>query len=248
MCTQKKYGLIGKRLDYSFSKNYFTLKFEVENVAHSYHNIELDDLENLKEIISQKEISGFNVTIPFKKKIIPLLDSLTKEAAKINAVNCVEITKDNKWIGHNTDVIGFKKSLLNLIKNERPNALIFGTGGASKAVQFVLNKLEINFQTVSRSENLNTFQYLHLDKQIIQNHKLLINTTPVGTFPNTENCLDIPFEFIGKNHYCFDLIYNPKKTTFLERAQDNGAAIKNGLEMLEIQAKESWKIWQTSSE
>lgn len=238
-----KYGLIGKRLDYSFSKNYFTRKFEKENIHCSYQNIELANLETLKEQIKTAAICGFNVTIPFKEKIIPLLHSIAPTAEAIGAVNCVEITNNNQWIGHNTDVIGFEKSLLNLIKLARPNALIFGTGGASKAVQFVLDHLKIKYQVVSRNDYLETIQYQDINEDILSEHKLLINTTPVGTFPNINHCIDIPFEYIGKQHFCMDLIYNPEKTKFLTHAQDKGAQIKNGREMLEIQAEESWKIW-----
>ncbi len=241
--NQLKFGLIGKRLDYSFSQKYFTQKFDQEGIDASYQNIELANLETLKEQIKTATISGFNVTIPFKEKIIPLLHSLSQTAKDIGAVNCVKITKDNQWIGHNTDVIGFEKSLLSLIKLARPNALIFGTGGASKAVQFVLDHLKINYKIVSRNDYLETIQYQDLNEDILSEHKLLINTTPVGTFPNIKNCIDIPLEYIGKQHFCMDLIYNPEKTKFLTQAQDKGAQIKNGREMLEIQAEESWKIW-----
>jgi shikimate dehydrogenase len=243
MKNKKRFGLIGKRLDYSFSKDFFTTKFKLEKLDASYKNIELNNLDELKEIIDTKNISGFNVTIPFKEKVIPLLDSLSKEANKTQAINCVEITSDKKWIGHNTDVIGFEKSLLSFIKNERPSALIFGTGGASKAVQFVLEKLNIEFKLVSRKKKNHELTYEELDKKTIQSHSLLINTTPLGTFPKIEDCIDIPFQFITDKHFCLDLIYNPEKTTFLERSEAQGAQIKNGLEMLEIQGEENWKIW-----
>lgn len=244
--SKLSFGLIGNRLDYSFSKNYFTRKFEEENINAAYNNFELKNLDSLSQTIKTNQLSGFNVTIPFKEKIIPLLHSLTENAKKIGAVNCVEINNKNQWIGHNTDAIGFENSLLQLIKKDRPNALIFGAGGASKAVQFVLNKLKISFNIVCRNDYLGTIQYQDITKELLATHKLLINTTPVGTHPNNDDCLDLPFQHIYREHFCFDLVYNPEKTQFLSHAQDNGAKIKNGKEMLEIQAEESWNIWLKS--
>lgn len=243
---RKQYGLIGKRLDYSFSKNYFTRKFEKALINASYLNLEMHDLNSLKKTLEENDISGFNVTIPFKEKIIALLDTFSETAQEVGAVNCVEITADKKWIGHNTDVIGFEKSLLNLIKKEHPRALVFGTGGASQAVQFILKKLKIDFQLVSRNDYLGYIQYENLNKEILSNHKLLINATPLGTFPNIEECADIPYEYITNKHFCLDLVYNPEKTKFLTIAQDRGAKIRNGKEMLKIQAEESWNIWTNS--
>lgn len=239
-----RFGLVGKRLDYSFSQNYFTQKFEQHFINASYQNFEMQDLNSLKKTIQDYNLSGFNVTVPFKEKIIPLLHSLSENAAKIKAVNCVEITKDNKWIGHNTDVIGFEKSILNLIKNKRPCALIFGTGGASKAVQQALKILNINFLLVSRNAHPDCLQYEELNESVLLKNTLLINTTPLGTSPYIKECVDIPYEHITANHYCFDLTYNPERSEFLSRAFKQGAKIKNGFEMLEIQAEESWKIWR----
>lgn len=240
----KHYGLIGRRLGYSFSKDYFTRKFERKNVDANYVHIELNNLDNLPAIIKENNLTGFNVTIPYKEEIIPYLFRIEPLAKEIGAVNCVSVQDENQWIGYNTDIIGFELSLLNLIKTDRPHALVFGTGGASKAVQFVLRKLEINYQVVSRHAYYETIQYQDLTEELLQKYKLLINTTPVGTFPHVAHCIDIPFEFVGSNHYCFDLIYNPEKTEFLRRGQDQGAKIKNGKEMLELQAEASWKIWQ----
>ncbi len=245
--SKKHFALIGKRLDYSFSKKFFNEKIKDEKLSASFENIELENLNNLKETITSKNISGFNVTIPFKEKIIPLLDELSAEAKKIQAVNCVEITADKKWIGHNTDVIGFEKSLINFITDESPQALVFGSGGASKAIQYVLNKLKIEFQIVSRKKSNGNFQYQELNKAILTNHHLLINTTPLGTHPNIKDCIDIPYEFISSNHYCYDLVYNPDKSEFLNQGETRGAQIKNGLEMLEIQAEEIWKIWKSQT-
>lgn len=238
-----KFGLIGKRLDYSFSKKYFTEKFDRENILASYHSFEMDDLQLLKKTLQENNISGFNITNPFKEKIIPLLDALSENAQEINAVNCVKITSENKWIGHNTDVIGFEKSLLNLLNKENPKALVFGTGGASQAIQFVLKKLSIDFQLVSRNKKAGRLQYEDLNKAILAKHQLLINTTPLGTSPNIKECVDIPYEFITEKHVSFDVVYNPKISEFLKRSEAKRASIKNGLEMLETQAEESWKIW-----
>ncbi len=239
----KHFGLLGKRLDYSFSKDFFTKKFEQENIAAAYQNIELDNLENLKKIIHQNDISGFNVTIPFKQTIIELLDELTPTANTIEAVNCVRISPSGSWIGHNTDAIGFEKSLLDFIKNEHTNALIFGTGGAAEAVQFVLEKLNIQYQIVSRTKTSNQLSYPDLTAEIIHHHQLLINTTPLGTFPNIKDCIEIPYEAITAQHFCYDVVYNPSQTEFLKRSKRQNAQVKNGLEMLEIQAEESFKIW-----
>jgi len=241
----RRYGLVGKRLDHSFSKKYFTEKFIQNSIDASYENIEIDDFTHLKESITEKKINGFNITIPYKKNIVEAADKLSKTVQEIGAANCIKISKNGNWIAHNTDVIGFEKSLLTFLKKERPNALIFGTGGASQAVQFVLKRLNISFQIVSRTKKGACLQYKEINKKIISENKLLINTTPLGTFPNIENSIQIPYKFLSKAHFCFDLIYNPKKTEFLTRAADRGAQIKNGLEMLEVQAEESWKIWNS---
>lgn len=240
----KQYALIGKRLEHSFSKDYFTRKFEKKQIEASYTNIELDNVSKIRSLSQFENISGFNITIPFKEKIIAHLDNLSEDAAAIQAVNCVQIV-DSKWMGHNTDVIGFKKSLSQFLGNQKPKALIFGTGGASKAVQFVCQQMKIKFQLVSRNDYLGTINYSDLDEEIISEFKLLINTTPVGMYPNVDNCLKIPYEFVSKKHCVYDLVYNPAKTQFLERCQDRGAKILNGIEMLEIQAEESWEIWNS---
>lgn len=239
---KKKYGLIGKRLDYSFSNNYFSKKFEAENILASYENLEIENLNSLKKLIAEKNISGVNITTPYKEDILRLADKLTEPVQIIGAANCIEVKENNEWVAHNTDVIGFEKSLLQLIKDNKPSALIFGTGGASKAVQHVLGGLKVKFTLVSRNDHLG-IQYKDLNKEILSENKLLINTTPLGTHPNIEGCIDVPFQFIGNEHFCFDLIYNPEKTAFLRHSEEQGATIKNGLEMLKIQAEESWKIW-----
>ncbi len=238
-----KYGLIGKRLDYSFSKNYFTRKFEQEGIHAEYKNLAIESLDAIREIISQNQLSGFNVTIPYKEKIFDYLDDVSETARTIGAVNCVQIMPDDYWVGHNTDCIGFELSLLTLLDRARPKAMIFGSGGTSQAVKFVLQQLGIDYISVSRHDYLDYVLYEQLNEEYMQEYKLLINTTPLGTFPDIDSCVDIPYEFISPEHFCFDVVYNPDKSKFLTLAQDKSAKIKNGQAMLELQADESWKIW-----
>lgn len=238
----KTYGLIGKNISYSFSRNYFNNKFKNEDILNSqYVNFDIDKLPELNNIFNINN-SGFNVTIPYKEAIIPYLDSLDFHAEQIGAVNTIKI-ENGKKIGFNTDWIGFKKSLEPLLKLHHTKALILGTGGASKAVIYALKQLQIQTLIVSRNGETT---YEDLSKEIIQNHTIIINCTPVGTFPNTDSAPEIPYQFITKNHLVYDLIYNPAETLFLKKSKENSAVTKNGLEMLEIQAEESWKIWNSS--
>lgn len=239
----KHYGLIGYPLSHSFSEKYFLNKFYVENIDADYKNIEIKDLQYLKSILKEKNIAGFNVTIPFKEQMMDMVDSLGENAQQIGAINCVKI-KDNKLLGFNTDILGFEISLFGFLpKNINISALIFGNGGASKAVQFVLNKRQIDYKIVSRKKEENTILYEEIDEELLQQHSLLINTTPVGTFPNVNDCLPLPYQFICSKHFAFDMIYNPALSSFLEKCRAQNAQIKNGLEMLEIQAEESYKIF-----
>tara|TARA_B100000575_G_C23137740_1_gene661357 strand:- start:666 stop:1403 length:738 start_codon:yes stop_codon:yes gene_type:complete len=243
MKKNKKYGLIGKNIDYSFSKSYFTNKFKVENLNCEYLNFDLNNFRLIKTILVQKDIYGLNVTVPFKEKIIDYLDEVDEIAKNIGAVNTIKKI-ENKNIGFNTDYIGFEKSLLSLIGNKKPkNALILGSGGASKAVKYVLKKLNINFSTVSRNKDKYEFIYENLNDDILNKFKMIINCSPVGTFPNINNCPNIPYKFLTKDHVLYDLVYNPIETLFLKKGNGLGCKTKNGLEMLEIQAEESWKIW-----
>lgn len=239
----KQFGLIGKNIAYSFSKNYFADKFKRENSLDTHY--ELFDLQEIKEVeklFENPKLKGFNVTIPYKEKIIDYLDELSPEAKEIGAVNCVKIIGP-KRIGFNTDAYGFKESIRPLLAKQHQKALIFGDGGAAKAIQFALKQLEIEFQVVSRRGD---FQYTDLDQKTLQSHLILINTTPLGTYPNLEQKPEIPYEFIGPKHLVFDLIYNPEKTKFLKLAEKKGAQIKNGYEMLVLQAEKSWEIWTGS--
>lgn len=237
----KTYGLIGKNISYSFSRNYFANKFKKEDIKNSqYINFDIDNLSELNNIFNTDNF-GFNVTIPYKEVIIPYLDSLDFHAEKIGAVNTIKIENEKK-IGFNTDWIGFKKSIEPLLNSHHTKALILGTGGASKAVIYALDQLKIETLMVSRYGEIS---YEDLSEEIIQNHAIIINCTPVGTFPNIDAAPEIPYHFITKNHLAYDLIYNPAETLFLKKCKEKGAVVKNGLEMLEIQAEASWKIWNS---
>lgn len=237
----KTYGLIGKNISYSFSRNYFANKFKKEDVKNSqYINFDIDNLSELNNIFNTDNF-GFNVTIPYKEAIIPYLDSLDFHAEKIGAVNTIKL-ENGKKIGFNTDWIGFKKSIEPLLNSHHTKALILGTGGASKAVIYALDQLKIETLMVSRYGEIS---YEDLSEEIIQNHAIIINCTPVGTFPNVDAAPEIPYHFITKNHLAYDLIYNPAETLFLKKCKEKGAVVKNGLEMLEIQAEASWKIWNS---
>ena len=243
MKKSKKFGLIGKNIDYSFSKKYFSEKFKKENLDCTYSNFDIENISQIESILQKNGISGYNVTIPYKQEIIKFLDEIDEVAKDIGAVNTIKKI-DNKNIGFNTDSIGFEKSLIPLIKNKKPDcALILGTGGASKAVKYVLKKLKINYSTVSRKAGKSEFIYENLNDVIINRFKMIINCSPVGTFPNINKCPNIPYKYLTKEHILYDLVYNPIESLFLRRGKELGCKTKNGLEMLEIQANESWRIW-----
>ena len=238
-----RYGLLGKNISYSFSQGYFTQKFQDLGLKdHSYENFDLQKIEEVQDIIKQENIRGLNVTIPYKQEIIPFLDELDSKAEKIGAVNTVQFS-ENKLKGFNTDAHGFQKSLEPYLKPHHKSALILGTGGASKAVQYVLNELGISNTYVSRSKKGGQYTYEELDRGIIQKNTLIINCTPLGTHPNVEDKPEIPYQHIGTQHLLYDLIYNPEKTSFLSMGESNGAAICNGLKMLKGQAEKAWEIW-----
>lgn len=243
MSTRKIYGLIGKNIDYSFSAKYFQEKFEKEGIINSrYINFDLDKIEDFNNI-KIKSINGLNVTIPYKEKIIPLLDEIDKSAMEIGAVNTIAIN-DNKLIGYNTDFIGFINSFEQ--KMNFQNAVILGTGGASKAIQYALNSKKIKYDIASRKIDKNYISYDSIN-QNLNNYDLIINTTPIGTFPATKDKPKLNYSLISKNHFCYDLIYNPEKTSFLLECEKMGAKIMNGLQMLKSQAEESWRIWNSFS-
>ncbi|HEU0137749.1 MAG TPA: shikimate dehydrogenase [Flavobacterium sp.] len=239
------FGLVGQNIEYSFSRNYFTEKFRQENIAAEYRNFDISDIAHLPQIIGlEQNLAGFNVTIPYKESIIPFLDKLSETAAKIGAVNTVKITADGQLIGHNTDWSGFLKSLQPLLLPHHKRALILGTGGSSKAVAFALSQLHIDFDFVSRTPSAQHLSYNELTVEVMAGHQILVNCTPVGTFPDVDAAPPIPFEYINAEYLVIDLIYNPAETTFLRKASASGAIIKNGYEMLVFQAEQAWEIWQ----
>ncbi|GLU44204.1 shikimate dehydrogenase family protein [Allomuricauda sp. NBRC 101325] len=241
-----RFGLLGRNISYSFSQGYFTQKFKdlgLEN--HSYENFDMQSIEEFPQVLQQENLKGLNVTIPYKQDVIPYLDTLDPKAAKIGAVNTIQFTQ-NGLKGFNTDAYGFQVSLQPFLKPHHTNALILGTGGASKAVKFVLEELGIATTYVSRSPKEGQLTYDDLDKEIMEENTLIVNCTPLGTFPNIEHKPAIPYEFIGSQHLLYDLIYNPEKTAFLKEGEKQGAALCNGLEMLKGQAEKAWEIWNNS--
>jgi shikimate dehydrogenase len=236
----KQFGLLGKNISYSFSKGYFTEKFKQLGLTdYRYDVFDLQDISQISTLFQQENLIGFNVTIPYKEHIINYLDELSNAAKEISAVNCV-LLKNDKKIGFNTDVIGFKNSFVPLLESHHKKAIILGNGGASKAVAYVLNELKIPFLEVSRTGK---FLFAELNDELINEHQIIINTTPVGTFPNVEYYPEIPTKNISKQHLVYDLIYNPERTKLLEISENQGAKIKNGLEMLYKQADAAWEIW-----
>ncbi|MBQ0735773.1 shikimate dehydrogenase family protein [Aquimarina celericrescens] len=242
---KKIYGLLGRNISYSFSKGYFSEKFNRENSNCEYSNFDLTEIEELKQVINNSNIRGLNVTIPYKEAVIPYLDNLDPIAKKIGAVNVIKIEKDQSLTGYNSDYYGFIESLKPLLSKTIKKALILGTGGASKAIGYALQKLGISYTFVSRNPEFNEMGYNDLNEDIIRSHKLIINCTPLGTHPNIDDYPDIPYEHLTENHVLYDLIYNPDQTTFMKKGQKQGARTSNGLQMLILQAEKAWEIWNT---
>jgi len=241
----KLYGLIGFPLTHSFSKKYFDNKFESEQITNcSFSNFEISEINNLANLIQQNPaLQGFAITIPYKQKILPYLDSMTDDVSRMLACNCVKII-DGKLYGYNTDVIGFEKSFSELLKPHHKKALVLGTGGAAQAVIFTLNKLGIEYLSVSRREQKNTITYSAITEELMNEYTAIINSTPLGTFPKVDDCPAIAYKYLTPKHYLFDLVYNPSETKFLSEGKKMACTIKNGYDMLTIQAEENWKIWQ----
>ena len=240
----KIYGLIGKNINYSFSKKFFNNKFENEKIDAVYINFDIKKIEEFKTIVTENNISGLNITIPYKESIINQLDYVDPTAKEIGAVNTIKF-HNNILSGYNTDYLGFYTSIKNIV-NSNTKALILGTGGASKAIAYTLKILKIKYLFVSRSKkNKNYINYNEISKEIINKHNLIINCTPLGTFPEINQIPQIPISLITKRHIVYDLIYNPSKSLLLKKSEENGATIINGYQMLENQAMESWKIWNS---
>ncbi len=238
----KRYGLIGYPLKNSFSANYFNKKFADGNIDALYQNFALNNIEEFNALITEYiDLAGINVTIPYKQQIIPFLNHLDPIAQKINAVNTIKF-KNNQLIGYNTDYWGFKKSILPLLKEWHQSALILGSGGAANAVKYVFDNLGIKYTTISRNPE-NGLTYEELDKSVLRAHQIIINCTPLGMFPNIEECPPIPYQHITNLHLVYDLIYLPDETLFLKNSRLNNAVTKNGLEMLAYQAEKAWQIW-----
>lgn len=244
----RQFGLIGYPLSHSFSQGFFAEKFKRENIDDAqYANFPIASIREFAALWEQDvHLMGLNVTIPYKKEVIPFLQYPSSVVAAIHACNCIR-KYNNELYGYNTDVIGFEKSLAPYLKPYHTHALILGTGGAAAAVEWVMNKLNIAYKFVSRTNGMNCIGYDQLTNDIIQQHRLIINTSPVGMYPNVNDAPSIPYEAITAQHHLFDLIYNPSVTQFLAKGEQQGATIQNGLEMLHIQAEESWKIWTATT-
>ena len=242
----KRFGLLGRNINYSFSKGYFTKKFTTENLAEcTYDNFDIQEITAFTEIIKNNpELKGLNVTIPYKEVVIPFLDKLSKKAALIGAVNTIKISKKGKLKGYNTDYYGFMISLQPLLKAHHKKALILGTGGASKGVAFALDELGIDYTFVSRKAKANAIAYNQINASTFDDYQIIINSSPVGTSPNTEASPLIPYDYFTKKHIAYDLIYNPEETQFLKKAKAHGAQTKNGMDMLVFQAEKAWEIWK----
>ncbi|RKD20141.1 shikimate dehydrogenase [Pelobium manganitolerans] len=261
----KKYGLIGFPLGHSFSEKYFTEKFEKAKLKNfKYSLFPLENIQDFPKLLAtERDLYGINVTIPHKVEVLQFLDDIDPAAKEIGAVNCIKILhgdtvkslfsgelcmlnpKKYKLVGYNTDAYGFEGSIAPYLKNHHKKALILGNGGAARAIKYVLKKRKIAFKFVSRRPDKDMFSYEELNEQIIKDHQVIINTSPVGTYPNADECPAIPYQYLTDKHLLYDLVYNPQETLFLQKGKAQGASIKNGYQMLELQAEKSWEIWQS---
>ena len=244
----RRFGLIGFPLSHSFSKKFFTQKFAAENISGcAYELFPIENIELFPELIAQNlELEGINVTIPYKLAVIPYLDEIDEAAAQIGAVNCIAVKRGSGKLflkGYNTDAYGFEESLAPMLEPHHSKALVFGDGGAAKAVKYVLRKLGIPFLVVTRKPGSNTVLYDRITTDMLKEHTILINTTPLGMSPDYDSCPEIPYESLSDRHLAYDLVYNPEETVFLRKSRERGAKIKNGIEMLHLQAERSWYIW-----
>lgn len=245
----KKYGLIGYPLGHSFSMGYFNEKFKNEAINAVYENFEIPDIQDITTVIgSNPDLAGFNVTIPFKEKVMDYLDYIAPEAAEIGAVNVVKVTHNGERAvlkGFNSDVVGFVNSIKPLLRPLHKKALVLGTGGASKAVEYGLRKLGLETIKVSRTEKDNTITYGQVTPELLSAYKVIVNCTPCGMAPHFDECPNLPYDSIDDSFLLYDLIYNPEETLFLRKGKEKDATVKNGLEMLLLQAEEGWNIWNS---
>ena len=245
----KKYGLLGYPLGHSFSRNYFNQKFEAERIDAEYLNFEIPEIKEIKNVIKENpELNGLNVTIPYKEQVIPYLDDLDEDARLIGAVNVIKFSKGLfgkvKLKGYNSDIIGFKQSIEPLLKEHHRKALILGTGGASKAVFQGLKQLGVASTFVSRKAKEYCINYEEITPKVMEQYTVIVHTTPLGMYPNVNACPDIPYDLLTSDHLLYDLLYNPDETLFMRKGKEKGAVVKNGLEMLLLQAFAAWEIWQ----
>ncbi|WP_243349904.1 shikimate dehydrogenase family protein [Parabacteroides sp. FAFU027] len=244
----QKYGLIGYPLSHSFSQGFFNEKFQSEGIEATYENFEIPTIEDLQKVLlANPELNGLNVTIPYKEQVIQYLDELDDTAKNIGAVNVIKFVRDKKKLklkGYNSDVIGFSQSISAFLKPHHKKALILGTGGASKAVKYALEKLGIEYTFVSRTAIKGQLFYNELTEEVMKEHTVIVNTTPVGMYPKIDACPDIPYQYITEQHLLYDLLYNPNETKFMKLGEEKGATVVNGLEMLLLQAFAAWDIWQ----
>lgn len=251
--SHRTFGLIGHPLGHSFSCRYFNDKFAAEGIDAEYLNFDLPSIEDLRQVLKRKDLAGLNVTIPYKEQVIPYLDALSDEARAIGAVNVIRIERGGKdksklrLIGMNSDVVGFRNSIEPLLTHERDKALILGTGGAAKAVRQGLISLGVTPVYVSRTAREGVLTYDDLTPEVMAEHKVIVNTTPLGMYPAVEKCAPIPYDLLTPGHLLYDLVYNPDVTTFMKRGAEHGAEVKNGLEMLLLQAFEAWNMWNESN-
>ncbi len=247
----KVYGLIGFPLEHSFSESYFNTKFSTEGIDARYINFEISDIGDLMELVVETPaLAGLNVTIPYKEQVIPYMDMLDPVARRVGAVNVIKVSWQRNgspyFTGFNSDIVGFTESIRPLLRATDGNplkALVLGTGGASKAVCCALEDLGVTPQLVSRAARDGVITYQDITQEVMREHKIIVNTTPLGMYPHTDACPDIPYDLLDKSYLCYDLLYNPEITLFMRRAAAQGAVVKNGLEMLVLQAMESWRIW-----
>lgn len=254
LAYQHLYGLIGYPLVHSFSRDFFNQKFIAEDIDALYMNFEIEDLDLLMELVAEyPNLNGLNVTAPFKEAIIPYLDSLDDDAREIGAVNVVRFIHDKKTgnlelRGYNSDVVGFGKTIDGIVAPERTHAMVLGTGGAAKAVRTALQRHGIEVQLVSRRKSEHTLVYEEITRAMVASHKIIVNATIVGKYPREDECPDFPYRFLTPDHICYDLIYNPEETLFMKQSAQYGAETKNGIEMLLLQAFDSYDIWTRDGE